>query len=190
MIHSKSISKQNTAVRSQTGCVYVGTNTNKMEAVNSSFEQVLITVTSPETCTLKRWGTAVGRLGAVSSCMRDGESICPSQEPQRRPRSVISPYAITCLPRSCSQEVWEFEDPFPGLPSPCKTQSCTISLSFCAVVLRVRASLCIQRQGPRIPVRRRGSSFRLQSSGSAWERSPCILTVTPAPCKKWEQVPR
>lgn len=48
--------------------------TNKVEAVNSSFGQVLGAVTSPETSTPKCRGTAVGRLRVVSSCAKGWES--------------------------------------------------------------------------------------------------------------------
>lgn len=47
---------------------------NKVEAVNSSFGQMLSTIASQETSSLRYWGSAMGRLGAVSSCVSSGQS--------------------------------------------------------------------------------------------------------------------
>lgn len=95
---------------------------NEVEAVNSSFGQVLSSVASPETSSLKHWGSAVGRLGAVSSHVKAWQSCLsfPGATEQTK-KHYLNPCFRSPLKEPLS-EVWDLWDPLPALASPHNTQ--------------------------------------------------------------------
>lgn len=119
------------------------------------------------------------RLRAVSSRVKAWKAVCPSQELWSRPKSIISTPAFTHLSRSYSQRFETFETLFQASLPHIRLSNAQFVLILCFCPQSQSILLYPEAETMNPSKELEAAHFRLQSSSSMRECSPCTLTEPP-----------